>query len=100
MPADPERDPATDANDAGDAPHELALAFDYPDEPTARLVCDSVAQEVGRIEGDRTRATVRREGVTVSVCVAADDLVALRAGLNTWCTLVGVAERVSAAVTG
>jgi KEOPS complex subunit Pcc1 len=94
VPADPDRDPASgDASD-DDAPHRLDLAFDYPDEPTARLVHDSVALEVGRIEGDRTRVLLDREGATVRLSVTADDPVALRAGLNTWCTLVGVAERV------
>ena len=52
-------------------------------------------QEVGDIESDRTRATLDSEDRTVTVTVEADDLVALRAGLNTWSTLVGVAERTS-----
>jgi len=77
-----------------DPPHELSLAFEYADGGTAALVRESVGQEVGEIEGDRTRATVTRDGATVRIHVAAADLVALRAGLNTWCSLVGVADRV------
>lgn len=74
------------------APHEATLIFDYPDPESACLVERAVSRELNEIDGDRTRATLTREGPTVEVRVAADDLVALRAGLNTWCTLVEVAE--------
>jgi KEOPS complex subunit Pcc1 len=80
-----------------DAPHRAELVFEYDSPRRARLLARSVAQEVDEIEGDRTRATVRAHGASVVVEVAADDLVALRAGMNTWTTLVEVAER-SAAV--
>lgn len=83
--------------DGADAPHGIVLTFPYPDAESARIVERSVRQEVDDIEGDRTSATVSRDGATLTVDVAADDLVALRAGLNTWCTLVEVAERSSAA---
>ena len=79
------------------APHGIVLTFSYPDTETARVVERSVRQEVDDIEGDRTRATVSRDDETLAVDVVADDLVALRAGLNTWCTLVEVAERSYAA---
>jgi len=78
-----------------DAPHQLVLDFEYDDAALARLVERSIAREVGEIEGDRTSARLSRDGTTVRVRVAADDLVALRAGLNTWCTLLEVAERVA-----
>jgi KEOPS complex subunit Pcc1 len=84
-------------DDRDDAPHGVALTFSYPDAESARLVERSVRREVDDIEGDRTRATLSRSGATLTVDVAADDLVALRAGLNTWCTLVEVAERSAAA---
>lgn len=80
-----------------DAPHGVVLTFPYPDVESARVVERSVRQEVDDIEGDRTSATVSREDATLTVDVAADDLVALRAGLNTWCTLVEVSERSSEA---
>jgi len=83
--------------DAGEPPpHELSLSFEYPDAATAALVRESVVLEAGEIEGDRTRATVGRDGTTVRIGIVAADPVALRAGLNTWCTLVDVAERVLA----
>jgi KEOPS complex subunit Pcc1 len=72
------------------------LRFDYAGEPRARTVEQSVAREAGDIDGDRTRAAVSREGRTVVVAVHADDPTALRAGLNTWCSLVEVAERSAA----
>ena len=40
-------------------------------------------------------ATLDRDGNCVRIQVTAADLVALRAGVNTWSTLVGVAERVA-----
>lgn len=74
-------------------PHDATLEFDYDDERRARIVRRSVAQEVGEIDGDRSETTIRRDGRTVVVEVRARDLVALRAGMNTWLSLVGVAER-------
>lgn len=79
------------------APHEATLVFSYPDAATARTVERSVRREVDEIDGDRSRATVDRDVDTVTVTVAARDLTALRAGQNTWLTLVEVAERTAAA---
>ena len=76
-----------------DAPHGAELTFRYDDSTAAALVADAVGQEVDEIAGDRTTATVTRDGPEVRVDIEADDLVALRAGLNTWGTLVKVAER-------
>jgi len=76
--------------------HDATLSFEYDTVDRARLVERSVGQEVGEIAGDRTEATVSREDRTVAVRVTAADLVALRAGLNTWASLVSVAERVAA----
>ncbi|WP_435180028.1 KEOPS complex subunit Pcc1 [Halorussus sp. AFM4] len=90
-------DPAPDATpeSAGAArrPHDATLRFDYDSPARARAVARAVAQEVGEIDGDRSVATVDRDGTTVAVRVLADDLVALRAGCNTWGSLVEVAER-------
>lgn len=82
--------------------HEAVLTFAYDDETPdpaerARRVERAVRPEVGEIAGDRTRAALDREDGTVRVRVDAADLVALRAGLNTWSTLVRVAEAVDAA---
>jgi KEOPS complex subunit Pcc1 len=73
-------------------PNRTVLTLDYPDEPVARRVERSLRPEIGDIDGDRTTAELAREGATLRVIVQADDLVALRAGCNTWLTLASVAE--------
>lgn len=82
---------------AVDRPHDAVLRFEYDSSASARVVARAVAQEVGEIDGDRSAATVDREGESVVVRVGADDLVALRAGCNTWGSLVEVAERTAEA---
>ena len=83
-----------------DRPHATTLTFRYPDSDAAGLVAAAVSQEVGEIDGDRSAAAVSRDGAAVRVDVGADDLVALRAGLNTWSSLVEVAERSLEAADG
>jgi KEOPS complex subunit Pcc1 len=77
-------------------PHSVSLSFTYTDERDARLVGESVAVEVGEIDDDRSTATVRRTNDTLHVDVRAHDLIALRAGVNTWIRLVETAEDVCA----
>jgi KEOPS complex subunit Pcc1 len=77
------------------SPHDLLLEFEYSHPERASLIQRSVRQEIGEIEGDRTRATICQEDHVVEIHISADDLVALRAGLNTWCTLIEVAEKCS-----
>ncbi|WP_336361000.1 KEOPS complex subunit Pcc1 [Haladaptatus sp. ZSTT2] len=72
--------------------HTAILTFEYDDAAYARIVARSVRQELDEIAGNRTSATLAREGATVTIEVSADDLVALRAGCNTWLTLVKTAE--------
>ncbi len=79
----------------GPRAHETVLSFQYSAERRARLVADALAPEVGEIDDARSAATVSHNGITVRVRVVADDLVALRAGINSWSRLVEVAERVS-----
>ena len=73
--------------------HEATLEFEYDEESRARVVAESVAREVGEIDDDRSRTTLERDGSRVILRVEARDLTALRAALNTWTTLVEVAER-------
>ncbi|MDS0281049.1 KEOPS complex subunit Pcc1 [Haloarcula onubensis] len=79
-------------------PHRTVFTLEYPDETLARRVERSLQPEVGDIEGERTTAALTREGATLRVTVSADDLVALRAGCNTWLTLSSVAEAAAGAV--
>ena len=83
-----------DASDDGTYPHTLVLSFDYGDERRACLVESAVAVEVGEIDDDRSTARVRRDSHVLHVDVFAHDLVALRAGTNTWIRLVRTAEEV------
>ncbi|MDG5759209.1 KEOPS complex subunit Pcc1 [Natronococcus sp. A-GB1] len=73
--------------------HGATLDLEYDDPARARLVAESVALEVGEIDDDRSQTTIDREGSIVSLEIEAADPVALRAALNTWFSLVDVAER-------
>jgi KEOPS complex subunit Pcc1 len=77
--------------------HEATLTFDYDSPESARRVERAIAPEIGDIDDDRSRARAGREDGTLSVTIEARDPVALRASLNTWLSLVGVAERTGAA---
>ncbi|MFC6975610.1 KEOPS complex subunit Pcc1 [Halomicroarcula sp. GCM10025709] len=80
------------------APHSTVLSVTFESSDRARRIERSVRPEIGAIDGDRTTATLSRDGDTVEVLVSADDLVAVRAGCNTWLTLLGTAERADDAV--
>jgi KEOPS complex subunit Pcc1 len=73
--------------------HTAELRFQYERPNTARIVADAIEQEIGEIGGDRALTTLSRGESQLSIEISAEDLVALRAGLNTWETLVEVAER-------
>jgi KEOPS complex subunit Pcc1 len=73
--------------------HEAALEFDYETRSRAELVAASVAREIGEIDDERSRTTIECEDSQVAIEIDADDIVALRAALNTWFSLIDVAER-------
>jgi KEOPS complex subunit Pcc1 len=99
----PERtDSGTESRDAesqtpDESDHLLEAEFEYASERRARVVAESIRVEVGEMPDERSEASVDREGRVVSAAIGAADLVALRAGTNTWLRLVGVAEDVAAA---
>jgi KEOPS complex subunit Pcc1 len=74
------------------APHQTHLTTEYGNAAQARAIERSIRPEIDDIEGDRTTARLTRDGRRVELTVEAADLVALRAGINTWLTLRGVAE--------
>ena len=76
-------------------PHSISLSFEYDDPARARTVERSLRQEVGEIDDDRSRTSLRREEAALEVTIEAADLVALRAAGNTWLSLVSVAEEVA-----
>ena len=73
--------------------HDATLEFDYESASRARLVAESVAREIGEIDDERSRTTIERDGARLVLEIDAADAVALRAALNTWFSLVNVAER-------
>lgn len=75
-------------------PHDVSLDFEYDDQHRARLVGRSIRPEIGEIDDERSQTTLTRDGGTLSVHIEAEDLVALRAAMNTWLTLLDVAETV------
>jgi KEOPS complex subunit Pcc1 len=75
------------------AAHDAVFTFEYDDAQRARHIERALAPEVGDIASDRSSVSLARNGNELEVTVAATDLVALRAGLNTWFSLVTVAER-------
>jgi KEOPS complex subunit Pcc1 len=78
------------------AAHGATLEFEYDDPARARIVAESVAREVGEIDDERSRTTIDRDEAIVRLEIEAADPVALRAALNTWFSLVDVAERTAA----
>ncbi len=73
--------------------HDATLELDYESASRARLVAASVAREIGEIDDDRSQTTLDRDGERLVLEIDAADAVALRAALNTWLSLVDVAER-------
>ncbi|SDC17676.1 KEOPS complex subunit Pcc1 [Natrinema hispanicum] len=80
--------------------HDSTLEFDYESTARAELVAASVAREIGEIDDDRSRTTLERDGDRVCIEIDADDVIALRAALNTWFSLIDVAERTADAGLG
>jgi KEOPS complex subunit Pcc1 len=74
--------------------HETVLSITYATPERARRVERSIAPEIGDIDDDRSRTRLARDDDELSVTVQASDVVALRAAINTWLSLVSVAEDV------
>jgi len=82
-----------------DRPHEATFVCEYESPAAARLVSESIARELDEIDDGRARASVTRDRGRLTLTVVAADLVALRAGLNSWSSLIEVAETVGAVAT-
>lgn len=78
-----------------DFPHELVLETDYSVDQ-AQLIATSLEPELGDLQDDRSHVSLDRQGGSLTLVIAANDLVALRAALNTWLDLVKVADELSA----
>jgi len=82
---------------ADPSPHATTLSFGYDSPARARTVERSVRVETGGVDDDRSTVTVDRDGDTVRVRVDAEDLVALRAGVNSWFRLLAAPDAVATA---
>ncbi|MDY6817686.1 MAG: KEOPS complex subunit Pcc1 [Halobacteriales archaeon] len=79
------------------SPHGADFSITYESPQAATIVATSISREVGEIDGDRSATRIDRDGATLTIHVEAEDLVALRAGINTWLTLTTVTEQSIAA---
>ncbi|WP_226041013.1 KEOPS complex subunit Pcc1 [Natrinema sp. DC36] len=75
------------------ASHDATLEFEFETPSRARLVAESVAREIGEIDDERSRTALERDGRDILIEIVAADVIALRAALNTWFSLIDVAER-------
>ena len=76
--------------------HEAVLSFAYNSPTAAQQVADAIGPEVGAIDDERSRVRHNCEGTELELTVEARDPSALRAAINTWCSLVSVAESAGA----
>jgi KEOPS complex subunit Pcc1 len=74
--------------------HETVLSVTYATPDHARRVERAIAPEIGDIDDDRSSTRLARDAAELSLTVEAADLVALRAAINTWLSLISVAEDV------
>ena len=80
-----------------DVRHRTELLFSYESPERATQIERAVRPEIGDIDDDRSETQLQRTDETLELTIVARDLVALRAGINTWCSLVSVAERATGA---
>jgi len=73
--------------------HETRLVCRYESAAGARRLQRALGPELADLVDDRSRARLSRSGDRLEVSVEATDLVALRAALNTWLSLLAVGER-------
>ena len=76
--------------------HQASFDFEYDDQRTTRLIERSIRPEIADMVDGRSKTAVSRDGTVLSVRIEATDLVALRAAMNTWLTLLATAETVVA----
>jgi KEOPS complex subunit Pcc1 len=72
--------------------HKAVLSFSYDSPKQAARIADSIGPELGQIDDDRSSVHATRVDAELELTVEARDLIALRAAVNTWCSLVNVAE--------
>ena len=73
--------------------HTAVFSLEYATPEYAQRVERAIAPEVGDIDDDRSQTSLSSTGRTLEISIEARDIVALRAALNTWFSLVAVAEQ-------
>lgn len=76
----------------GEDAHEIVFDLEYGTDEQAQVIYQSVAQEIGEIDDDRSKTVIDLNGTSIEVTIVAADLIALRAAVNTWLSLIEVAE--------
>ncbi len=70
--------------------HTLSVEFDLG--PRARMVYESLGPELQAIPSERSKVSLELSGGVLHLSVAAEDIVSLRAAVNTWLRLIRIAE--------
>ncbi|MFB6253764.1 MAG: KEOPS complex subunit Pcc1 [Halobacteriaceae archaeon] len=78
--------------------HEAIFEFEYDDQQHASIIANSIRLEANDIEDSRATTTVHQDGCNLRVIINAQSVTTLRAGCNTWCSLIDVAESVAQSV--
>ena len=70
--------------------HALAIVLDFGDR--ARAVYESLKPELNASPSERSKIDLRLDGGALTMMIEAEDIVSMRAAINTWLRLVKIAE--------
>jgi KEOPS complex subunit Pcc1 len=70
--------------------HTLLIEFDLG--PAARDVYQSLGPELQEIPSERSKVNLELAGESLRLSVAAEDIVSMRAAINTWLRLIRISE--------
>lgn len=70
--------------------HSLTVEFDLG--PQARPVYETLGPELQEIPSERSRVSLELAGEVLRLYVAAEDVVSMRAAVNTWLRLIRISE--------
>jgi KEOPS complex subunit Pcc1 len=70
--------------------HSLTVEFDLG--PQARPVYDTLGPELQEIPSERSRVSLELAGEVLRLSVVAEDIVSMRAAVNTWLRLIRISE--------
>lgn len=70
--------------------HALAIELEFGDK--ARAVYESLRPELHAAPSERSTIDLRVDGGVLTMLIEAEDIVSMRAAINTWLRLVRIAE--------